>query len=405
MIKKLILTLSFLLVASVASSVPTGFGTTGGFGGQLPPPESLLGVKLGDGPPSAQTLNATTFVQVPLGAVEFLDTGNGFEISSDGNLICNSSGEKLTGAQLSMSASVGNVNLATWSFNVRFGICQDCILDTFPQLDDTNDFTAIDMPVSFRNQVPFDDAVLVGPIQDIGPDDCIGILMQGDAANNVVISGGTFNIYGSRIADGAVAQGAAQTILDLDDVGETTFIGSEGHALLVNEFGTGMEFGQLSEQALSTGTFDGTGAAVNVTDAAWVGVELKATIDETFGVAALELSTDRNLLCNNSGSDLRGTFNLHAHILQSSGGVQDLRVRMGERSGEGALSDGDEISTEDQASFTGSGTKSSITVQTAGVWADGNCRGLMLRRLNGMNKDYSVEFGNYAANFFTVIEG
>ena len=195
------------------------------------------------------------------------------------------------------------------------------------------------------------------------------------------------------------------SFIDLADteVSGGSYSGEEDFVVTVNPGGTGLTLVKLPERALSSGTFDGTSSSVLVNASAWVGVDLKATIDNTFGDAALELSADRNLLCNTSGLTLRGVFSLHAHLQQSSAGMVTLRAQIGERTGEGSLADGDEIAPEDMANFLGTIMQQPISINSTGDWQDGQCRGLMLRRSGGVDKSYMVEAGNYAASFFTVI--
>ncbi len=80
-------------------------------------------------------------------------------------------------------------------------------------------------------------------------------------------------------------------------------------------------------------------------------------------------------------------------------------MRLGERTGEGALVDGDVmVGPEDKAVFKDDvETMDHLQVATSGTWADGDCRGVMLKRFDGVDQTYTIEAGNYDAAFRDIL--
>lgn len=370
MIKKLILILSLMLVASVASSVPVPFGTGGGFGGGVSTNRVIFGGAFQGGGLPTNT-SATVWRQLEIDFVEFVDTAASFTVNTSEDLICNTSGGDFSEIEMLLTATMQHIDTQTRDFNVRFGTCTGCSSDVFPQLVNGDEAPGGDMLVSFHNNVNFAPIPLGAPVP-IGNDECVGLMVLGAENRNVQIVSGTWNMYGGGTGEAVQASVMEGQLQALDIVQGTRGI-----------------FGY---------SFDGLSSSANANISTWT--QLPVGIVDEFEIGSgFNVSTDRNLFCNTGSGDatvhVAGRFGL----TQSGAGTRTLLLKYGRRTGEGALTDGDEISIfQDAKIFMAPGTMETIISAIIIRMDEDDCVGLMILRgdaAGGPDRDYEIDDGGF----------
>ena len=212
-------------------------GTEGQVSGIGSARDIFAGLFGGGGSPT--TVSDTVWRQLEIDFSEGTDSSNFYTVNPTGDLVCNTSGGDLAQIEMLLTATMQHIDTQTRDFNVRFGVCVGCSGDVFPQLTDGNQISGGDMLVSFHNNVNFAPVPLGGPVP-IGNDVCIGLMVIGANNRAVQIISGTWSLYSG--GTGAGASGEFTSLLGLDDVQESTFLGAAGQALIVNGSETGIEF-------------------------------------------------------------------------------------------------------------------------------------------------------------------
>ncbi len=342
----------------------------------------------------------TDYAQLELGLVEYFDSLANYIVNPTGDLVCNTSATDLDAALLLLTTSMQHVDTQTRNFQVVYGTCMGCSGDAFPQLISADAIAATTIPISFHNNIDTQPVPLVAVKVSLQPTECLGLMVRGDNNRDVLVGLGTLTIVAGDV-DGFSAQNTWANLLDTED---TDFLGLSGYVPIVQPGETTLRLLPLPTFHYSDGTLDGAGNAVEAHDDDWHPLDPGIVVDHTHG-DGLTISANAEQWCNFTDEELRGFLSVRVQMTQANDNLQTLRLRFCEVTGEVACTSGDVMSgPEDQAVFKDDEeTRPHMMVSTSGSWLDGECRGLMVRRLDGDDEDYEVMAGNYFAEFRDIL--
>lgn len=325
-----------------------------------------------DGGGTATTTDGTTFKQLELDLTEYADSLADIGISADGNLLCNTSANELTFGELHITGHMQHISTQQRNFIVRVGTCLACIGDAFPQLVSGDEVATANITASYTNNLDSVPIPFTAVLASVPPDSCIGLMVFGDSGRQVLLVAGTLSLFA-----GDPVGGASQA--------------------LQNQILTTVETSRL----FLTATFGGSGGSVTAVDTEWRQLPLDLLVRESHG-DDLDVSADGNLICNNTGFPVNGGFIAAINMNQSGAASKTLLFRLGARVGEGALVDGDEVSTiQVQIGFTAPGmSDSQVVIPGHGTQSTGVCVGIMVRSTSGSPFfAYTAAAGTVAVTF------
>ena len=164
------------------------------------PPRRFLYNTAVQGPSTGVAVNDLTFVQLHMNITQVENTGKFFAVNGSQDTVCNMTGDRVEGLEISFATSLDRVSGAGKAiYEVSAGQCSDCVNDPFPQLvdgDQIPSMSGIFVALSNQNESTSFTIFALGALD---PNQCFGVMSkatdsQGDG-DTVRMTGGTLGLY------------------------------------------------------------------------------------------------------------------------------------------------------------------------------------------------------------------